>query len=411
MMYGGMVRGSDEVLNRNAHKAVVYITSALLAGCSLFPQHIGLLEKQTPEARISSAQLRVWTNDFILDYADRIEEVADRIKAQELSHEVRRNTVLWKINATQAGFRAASRRDALGAFVDVWILCRQMTVFFESGPGKDSFGASQDMAVMTAKGLESRIEEIRVAMVRPEHAKRMLATGREFIGTFAQAHPLTSLYFQRDSLSGRSETIVLPDSASFGTIASGLEQDVITLQRLVSAYMEFMPTLARWQAELMLYDVEKSPLVVGSVSVLEDMPILVREAMTTQVPQLVSGQMTRALMALSTERINTLTGLEGMRADTLKFVEQERNAVITEINRQRVATIEQVGEERKAALEDVRSIARESTGSALSVGKELIDHLFWRLAILVGAVALCVALGAGVVMMVMRLRGQRSMIR
>jgi hypothetical protein len=286
-----------------------------------------------------------------------------------------------------------------------------MTVFFESGPGKDSFGASQDMAVMTAKGLESRIEEIRVAMVRPEHAERMLATGREFIGTFAQAHPLTSLYFQRDSLSGRSETIVLPDSASFGTIASGLEQDVITLQRLVSAYMEFMPTLARWQAELMLYDVEKSPLVVGSVSVLEDMPILVREAMTTQVPQLVSGQMTRALMALSTERINTLTGLEGMRADTLKFVEQERNAVITEINRQRVATIEQVGEERKAALEDVRSIARESTGSALSVGKELIDHLFWRLAILVGAVALCVALGAGVVMMVMRLRGQRSMIR
>jgi hypothetical protein len=279
-----------------------------------------------------------------------------------------------------------------------------MTVFFESGPGKDSFGASQDVAIMTAKGLESRIEEIRVAMVKPEHAERMLAAGREFIGTFAQAHPLKSLYFQRDSLSGRSETIVLPDSANFGTIASGLEQDVITLQRLVSAYMEYMPTLARWQAELMLYDVEKSPLVVDSVSVLEEMPILVREAMTAQVPRLVSGQMTRALTAVSTERINTLTGLEGMRADTLKFVEQERNAVIAEINRQRVATIEQVGEERKAALEEVRSIARESTGSALSVGKELIDHLFWRLAMLVGAVALCVALGAGVLVTVMRAR-------
>ena len=34
-----MVCDSHEVLNRNGHKAVAYITSAFLAGCSLFPQH------------------------------------------------------------------------------------------------------------------------------------------------------------------------------------------------------------------------------------------------------------------------------------------------------------------------------------------------------------------------------------
>ena len=102
----------------------------------MFPEQIGLLERRTPEARITSAQLRIWTNDFILDFADRIEEAADRIKAQESAPEIRRNSLLWKINATQAGFRAASRRDALIAFADVWILCRQMTVFFEVGGGE-----------------------------------------------------------------------------------------------------------------------------------------------------------------------------------------------------------------------------------------------------------------------------------
>ena len=51
----------------------------------MFPEHIGLLEKRTPEARITSAQLRTWTNDFILDFADRIEEAADQI-AQKYSH-------------------------------------------------------------------------------------------------------------------------------------------------------------------------------------------------------------------------------------------------------------------------------------------------------------------------------------
>jgi len=371
-------------------------------GCSLFPKHEGLLEKENPESRITSAQLRVWTNDFVLDYADRVEEAADRIKAQESSPEIQRNTILWKINAVQAGFRAASRRDALSAFADVWILCRQMTVFFESGPGKDSFGRSQDVAIMTSKGLEARIEEIRIAMAQPKDAERLLASGREFIGTFAQAHPLKSLYFQRDSISGRSDKAVLPDGGGLGTLASGLEQDMITLQRLVSAYMEYMPTLARWQAELMLYDLENHPVVGESVSVLKEMPLLVRDAMDKHMPQLIDRQMTRALAALTLERVNALSGLEGMRASTLKFVEEQRAAVAGEIDRQRLATIEQVKDERKASLQEIRAIAHETTDSALGVGKELIDHLFWKLAVLAGGIALCVALGAGVLVTAMR---------
>jgi len=374
----------------------------------MFPEKIGLLERQTPEALITSAQLRVWTNDFILDYADRIEEAADRIKTEETSPEIKRNSLLWKINATQAGFRAASRRDALGAFVDVWVLCRQMTIFFESGPGKDAFGLSQDIAITTAKALEARIEEIRMTMVRPEDAERLLQEGREMVAKFAEPHPLKSLYFRREPISGRSDTIIIPDSASFGAIASGMEQDMITLQRTLSAYLEYMPTLVRWQAELMLYDVERSGSVADSVSVLKEMPILVRDAMTTQVPQLVSGQMTRALSAVSRERMNTVAGLEDMRMATLEFVAQERMAVVAEIDNQRVATIEQVSEERKAALKEIGAIARDSTGLVQSVGKELIDHLMWRLAVLLGAFGIVFALIGGILLGLMRSRNPRK---
>ena len=193
-----------------------------------------------------------------------------------------------------------------------------------------------------------------------------------------------------------------PESASFGAIASGMEQDVITLQRLLSAYMEYMPTLVRWQAELMLYDTEKSGLVVDSVSVLKEMPILIRDAMTVQVPQLASSQMTRALSALSTERMNTVHGLEDMRMSTLKFMVQERTAIVAEIDRQRVATIEQVTDERKAALQEIGAIARESTGSVLSVGKELIDHLMWRLGVLAAGFGIFIALTGGVLLTLSR---------
>ena len=247
-----------------------------------------------------------------------------------------------------------------------------------------------------------------MAMVMPEVAEQKLQEGRDIIGTFADAHPLKSLYFQRAALSGRSDSLMIPDIATFGAIASGLELDIMTLQRLLTAYMEYMPTMARWQAELMLADFDRHGLVTDSVSVMKDMPILVRDAMTKQIPQLVSSQMTRALSAVSMERVNALSGLEDMQADTLQFVQREREAVVGEIDRQRVATIQEVSEERKAALNEIQAIARESTGSALSVGKDLIDHLIRKLALLAGAIGLFLLLGGGALVMFMRSRDQRT---
>jgi hypothetical protein len=265
-------------------------------------------------------------------------------------------------------------------------------------------GASQDIAVTTARTLEARIEEIAMAMSKPESAEQKLQRGRNYVAKFAEPYPLKSLYFQREPISGRPESVVLADSASFGAIASGMEQDVITLQRLLSAYMEYMPTLVRWQGELMLYDVERSGSIADSVSVLKEMPNLVRDVMTMQVPQLVSSETTRALSALSTERMNTVAGLENMRMATLRFVEQERMTVVAEVDKQRVATIGQVSEGRKAALGEIGAIARESTGSVLSVGKALIDHLMWKLGMLVDALGVVVALAGGILLALMRLR-------
>jgi len=118
--------------------------------------------------------------------------------------------------------------------------------------------------------------------------------------------------------------------------------------------------------------------------------------------------MTRALSAVSMERVNALSGLEDMQADTLQFVQREREAVVGEIDRQRVATIQEVSEERKAALNEIQAIARESTGSALSVGKDLIDHLIRKLALLAGAIGLFLLLGGGALVMFMRSRDQRT---
>ena len=97
---------------RQLWSIVAYVAFTTVVGCSWLPEKTGLLEKRHPETRISSGQLSLWTSDFILDYADRIEEAADRIKAQEPSTEIKRNALLWKINATQAGIQFINGTEA-----------------------------------------------------------------------------------------------------------------------------------------------------------------------------------------------------------------------------------------------------------------------------------------------------------
>lgn len=87
---------------------------------------------------------------------------------------------------------------------------------------------------------------------------------------------------------------------------------------------------------------------------------------------------------------------------------QERTAIAAEIDRQRMETVEQVSEERKAALQEIAAMARESTGSVRSVGKELIDHLMWRLGVLFGAFGIVFALIGGILLALMRSRNPRK---
>ena len=72
----------------------------------------------------------------------RSSKAADQIQSQTKDPQVQRNALLWKINAISACYRAALVEDPLLGYVDVVILCRQMEIFFTTGPGRNSFWRS-----------------------------------------------------------------------------------------------------------------------------------------------------------------------------------------------------------------------------------------------------------------------------
>jgi hypothetical protein len=124
-------------MSRAAALVPAILASIVVSGCSLTSEMQGGLEREIPEARITSAQFRVWVTDAVLHAADRIEESAERIQVETPDPGVRRNVILWKLNAVQACFRAGTHRDSLASFVDLWIFSHQMATFFDGSPGRD----------------------------------------------------------------------------------------------------------------------------------------------------------------------------------------------------------------------------------------------------------------------------------
>ena len=383
------------------------IVLTLIAGCQSVPQKTQLLESTVPEARISSATLRIWTIDFVLEFADRVAEAADQVGVQTDSRDIQRRALLWKINSVEAALRAASRRDAFAAYVDVWVLCHQMTNFFEHGHGRDLFGPSQAAVLQIARDLEARIEDIGMAMLKPEEAERKMASGRKRVDEFVQHHPLQTLYFQRDSLSGRAESLVLQTSSDFGEIAASLEQDLMTMQRLVAIHGEFMPTLTLWQVQLMLHEAKASDKLADSIAALQAIPAQIQLAASTDVPRVVSDEVTRLQATITAERTAALDAVDAMRLETLAFVQKERDLILDQISRERVATIDELRAERRIVMDEIRAITRDSTASAMSGAKDLVDHFTARLMILIGGLALFTMLGAAGLIILLRTRIRR----
>jgi len=233
-----------------------------VAGCSMGSPKPGLLEKEVSTPRIHSNQLRLWVHEAALDAADRIEEAADQIAAATEDEQIRRHALMWKINAIQACFRAASRHDALGAFADLWILGAQMSEFFDTGAGRELFGSQQGVAVTTARAIEARLERTFASVFRPDGSDEGFRKARQVVDSFAKAHPIESLYFRREPMSGPPESRVAPESEGFGVVAD-LEADVVELQRILSTQLEYLPRIARWQSELLLMD--ERGTVVGTM--------------------------------------------------------------------------------------------------------------------------------------------------
>ena len=341
-----------------------------VSACSSVPRQEGLLEAEIPHSKISSRNLRAMVSEYVPSYAHKIEATADTILTRCQDTAIRKNALLWKINAISAGFGAASRPDPLASYCDLWVLTRQMLYLFESSGDPPQFGDWQENAVIACKELDARLVEIN-SKLDPN-----LDYIESFVEKTAQRHPMHDLYFDRTPIATENiEKIHKPKHELLHVLAS-MQDDVKDMQRLSALYAEYLPKQARWQAQLLALDVDQSPIVqtaLGDFTVasqaMEQLALSASEMQDT-----VDQQLAVMPAVVDQQRKQATADLEKMQAAALAQIRIEREAVMRSVNQEQVAIRKWVQATANASADQADIITQKRIKQSAGEAERLLDQ-------------------------------------
>jgi hypothetical protein len=319
--------------------------------------------------------------DFATGFSRTVERAADQIAGGSFDAAVRRNALLWKLNAIPAAYLAAEHADPLAMLVDLWALCAQQTAYFESGAGKDLFGAQQGVAVQASREMQREISNTAARFMKPE----VLAFAQKEIGKWAANHPLQDHLFARPSI-----IAVLPEA--FPNRPPGIFEALNTVQAeladakgRLALQLDHLPRQARWQAELLADQISTD--IVG--------------VQLTNAYEFLTGEREAILDEINRQRVETVGAVRGERIATMESVSEQRVATLQEMrlimkemlaeagrmaDAQREAIVQALDTQRKEFLADVRANPvplRHDVGPLI---ESAMDQAFARLLLLLGII-------------------------
>lgn len=369
---------------------------ALPLGCIKAPQQTGLAA-QVKEVKVTATELRVRTHAHADRAMGAIQEAANLIIEQSDDPDIRRNALLWKMNGIPAFQKAAFHYDPLAAMIDVRVLTGQMIDFFETGAGKEVFGDWQYVALKTMQEIEVDGRSMGAGFADGKTLKE----GSPYIMAWVTDHPIESLRFNRVSIIPLLAEVTKTRGRGAGAVMGSLDEGIGDLSDRLKIYADTMPNQARWQAELLIDDLLRSGELdrvlddfgrLGELNAsLEELTDPLGELAAT-APELVEREREILLEALRQER-RVLTGfVDGQRAATFEGIGAERQAVLAFAREERIAAIDQLHQERLDIMAELEELTGKVLDASVERTEKLIDHLFWRLAQLLGALVLVGAL-------------------
>jgi hypothetical protein len=303
---------------------------------------------------ISSFELSNRLYIFNYRFSSLIENAADEIIEKSEDPIIRRNALLWKMNAIPAAQEAIFRADPMAALIEISVFSIQMELFFMEESGRELFGPWQSIAVEASQTIEDELIQIWKYSTKSGELKQ---SGREALYQWARKNPIETISFSHRSI---SDTLV----AAYSNVDFGLQESIgdiavgiYDIRERLTYYTSMLPKQARWQAEYLIDEKLQGEEVERALDNLTRITDVIELS-----PELILDLQSSTLKELSKERIAILIALR-----------QERYEVMEEISRQRQESIQR--------LEDlmINLSAEMLTQTTVSV-ENVIDHFFWRMA-------------------------------
>jgi hypothetical protein len=365
------------------------------------PARSGLIA-QAPNVVVDARLVVTQVDELTGRWLRSVEWSADQIRAASTDATVRRNALLWKTNGSSAMLRATSHGDPLIDLLDAWTLVLQFRDYFQSGRGATMFGEHGAIARASADSAVLDIERTAERIATPDGVVR----GRRLATDFATREPIANDHFLRSSMAG--ELVAALDEQDRDALATlgALSQTVEMLSPRISLYIDYLPRLARWQAELLLEDPAIDARLEGAVDSIEGINATVAHLGTTldrTVDSRLDQLLNRALAQVTAEFDDVERLINVQRELLIARLPQEYDAIFAKVNDQRLAVFDQVDSRIDDALSRIDHVARRGLGSAETLSRDTVDYAFARaIPLLIG-----VFVGVLILIVVYRLVPQR----
>jgi hypothetical protein len=345
-------------------------------------------------------------------FSTQVAAACDRIRDATRDRGARRNCLLWQLRMVPLAKQAAFRPDPQEAYVAALALSRGQRTYLEQGEGAALFGAQQSIAIDAARAIEAQSLAIGHSFLNESQLKRLdsevaaLVADHPIGGAFSADALITSFTAStaRKTFSWVVNLPMVPFRALSGVsdTAQAVHQFDETAREFTETVAQ-LPPLARWQLELLLYDVEELESVDRALRAAESVADGAERVSTAAetLPQAVGSELAARLeqarasiaeLDRALARAESLAGPLTHVADRIGEASAQWNAILAPREeaapKERgrpfdVREYESAADHIGTASRDVRELVDAVNALDASALEALVDRATWRAGILV----------------------------
>lgn len=354
------------------------------------------------DIKVTAEQLRLRMRSLVGPMCGQIEQSADAVITGTTDLNLKLAAFEWKMDAIPAMREALFRPDPYTAAVDTAVLCYQLTDYFESGPGKQEFGAASAQAAAACR----RMTDDYFKVLASGTVSGDVSRGRAFAQKWAADHPIRHSISGRDSALSRVFEQQFADSRAPLDYIADAAATADDLNRKLDVYTDQLFRQTQWEAERLRLElardehVDQAIPLAGRAVTAAERAVTAADRATSTVDRL-DPALERSLTVVQDVPKLVASEREAVLKAVHEELEHQRVAVMEDVDKQRVTAMGQVDQQRTLALKQLRDAladhAQQLSGDLDQMTARKIDQVMarvmWMVAAILGIVLIAALLG------------------